>query len=430
MKDNFVFKTIRRKLTLLCTGITVSILIAMSFTYLHISEASLQSNHFLSFKDSMSSFIYNLEQQTVITHDWLLATQSNGGFFVQIKDNGEDLLFNTRAEKEKRQELFDYAKAAGSEDSEVPQQGSPGTSRHFEFKFKYDNNLYYGCTAKLYKNNGSLDIIAVTSVSPLTRQINRQRLLFIIVNLSAAAALFIFAYFFTGKLLKPIEENQRNQNQFIAAASHELRTPLAAMLSCACACQKADSNQKDGFLATIQSEGMRMSRLINDMLTLSKTDNHTFDIEKAEWEPDTLLLNTYEAFEQMAKQKSITLTVSLPEEASVPCLLDRERIMQVLSILVDNALSYTPYKGHVTLSMELKDSLIIYSIADNGIGIPKEERENIFKRFYRIDKARNQKEHFGLGLSIALEIVSAHQGSLLVTDTPDGGSTFIVQIPV
>jgi len=270
----------------------------------------------------------------------------------------------------------------------------------------------------------------VSPATTLEQQIFRQRIIFLIIDLAAAFLLSVFAYYFTGKLLKPIAQSREDQIQFIAAASHELRTPLAIILSCASAAKKADSEEKSGFLDTIHFEGMRMSRLIGDMLLLSKTDNHTFHINKIECNPDTILLNSFESFETLAKEKSIKLRVILPDESAKYCFLDYERIQQVLSILIHNALSYTSCNGHVTLSMEVQDDFISYSVADDGIGIPDEEKKHIFKRFYRVDHSRNEKEHFGLGLSIAYEIIQAHQGSILVSDTPGGGSTFTVKLPL
>lgn len=176
-----------------------------------------------------------------------------------------------------------------------------------------------------------------------------------------------------------------------------------------------------------------MSRLIDDMLFLSKADNYVFDIHKSQIEADTLLLNSYEAFEIMAKEKNITMHIKLPEQEVPTILSDSERLSQVIAILVHNAVSYTGGGGTITLTLEESDSkgnhCLSFIIADNGIGIPDEEKEHIFKRFYRSDKSRSDKNHFGLGLCIASEIIAALNGTIQVTDTPGGGSTFTVTIP-
>lgn len=143
-------------------------------------------------------------------------------------------------------------------------------------------------------------------------------------------------------------------------------------------------------------------------------------------EADTLLLETYEAFEPLAAKKQIRLNVQLPEELLPPCVCDPERIRQVLAILLHNAISYTPEHGTIHLALSFEKQRFCFQVSDNGIGIPDGEKSRIFERFYRADQSRSQKDHFGLGLSIAQEIVSAHQGQIMVKDTPGGGSTFLV----
>ena len=112
-----------------------------------------------------------------------------------------------------------------------------------------------------------------------------------------------------------------------------------------------------------------------------------------------------------------------------PCSCDQERIRQVLAILLDNALCYTSPGGRVCLGLSFEQNSFSFSVADNGPGIPAEEKKLIFERFYRSDPSRSDREHFGLGLCIASEIIKAHQGRLTVSDTPGGGSTFTVQLP-
>ena len=169
-----------------------------------------------------------------------------------------------------------------------------------------------------------------------------------------------------------------------------------------------------------------MSKLIDDMLLLTTADTGGWSIKAAPVEPDTLLLNLYEAFLPVAAEKNISLSITLPEEAVPTITGDKERITQVLSILLHNALSYTPQKGSVRLILACHGKNICFSVEDNGPGIPDAEKEQIFERFYRSDRSRSKKGHFGLGLCIAAEIVHAHHGRILIKDTPGGGSTFMV----
>lgn len=169
-----------------------------------------------------------------------------------------------------------------------------------------------------------------------------------------------------------------------------------------------------------------MSRLIDDMLTLSGTDSSHFTIQKTEVELDTLLLSVYEKFEPLAIEKGISLHISLPDALIPPCLCDQGRIEQVLSILLDNALSYTPSGGKIFLSLQSSSNQMILRVADTDIGIPDSEKKAVFDRFYRCDKSHKDKAHFGLGLCIAQEIIHLHKGRLWVEDTPEGGATFVI----
>ena len=269
----------------------------------------------------------------------------------------------------------------------------------------------------------------LSSLAGLEKQIREQRFLFLLIDSFTVALLFLFSFFFTGKLLAPIEESRKKQLSFVAAASHELRTPLSVILSSLECCHQASPDEVAGFLATIEKQAALMKSLVNDLLTLSASDSGQLVLSRSTAELDTLLLDTFEAFEPLAARKSITMSVSLPEEALTPYSCDEMRIRQVLSILIQNAISYTPAGGHIHLALSVRKHQYLFSVADNGPGIADADKEHIFERFYRAEKSRNTKGHFGLGLSIACEIVTAHHGHLWVTDTNGGGSTFFIGLP-
>ena len=277
-------------------------------------------------------------------------------------------------------------------------------------------------------DSSMLEIIVLSSLKPLERQIREQRIRFLLIDIAATVLLGIFAWFFTGILLRPIKENQQKQAMFVAAASHELRTPLSVILSAAECCKGADPEKQAGFIKTIYQEGLRVSSLVSDMLTLSQSDSHHFPIQKEPTELDTLLINSYESFEPLAREKSILLSIALPEEALPLCTADPERISQVVAILLHNAISYTPEHGRITLSLTHTRDHFTIQVQDNGIGISDEDKKKIFDRFYRVEKSRSRKDHFGLGLSIAYEIVKAHEGTITVSDTKEGGSCFTVTL--
>lgn len=415
----------------MCAGITTLILLAMSCGYLYISERGLQKNNFTSFQNDMNTLISNLEQQSVITHEWLTKMEDRGKYRIQIIDNGVPFLFNERNDEETR-ELFQTAWEQYEAQFEAEPVYSDYYTFHTEFPFSSAGARaadYYACVAISERNTGYLQVLILASLSPLKAQIQTQRLLFLGLNFIAIIAISLFSWYFTGQLPKPLRENQQKQIQFISSASHELRTPLAVILSCVSASKQANGPERTQFLDSIQSEGMRMSRLIDDMLFLTRADQNRWTIKAMPAELDTLLLDTFEAFEPMAAEHSIRLSVNLPEDRIPPCTCDRERIRQVLTILLHNALSYTPAGGRVRLSLVYEDKYFRFTVADTGIGIPDAEKEQVFERFYRSEQSRSQKDHFGLGLCIAREIAEAHQGRVQVTDTPGGGATFTLTLP-
>ncbi|MEH2957253.1 HAMP domain-containing sensor histidine kinase [Candidatus Merdisoma sp. JLR.KK006] len=422
-----MFRKVHLRLAALCAGITFFILAVMSWGYLYISEKSLKSSSFTAFQNEMEDIADTLMVSSILTWDQLSRIENQGTYSIQVLDNGTPLLFNRKPSPEQTV-LFEMAWNYYQEHFQILSlEPGPFSCTEFDFSSKgLGSSDYYGCAIITERNGGSLEIMILMPLTALQQQIHTQRLLFALLTALTAAALFLFSWHFTKRLLRPLEENQQRQTQFIAAASHELRTPLAVILSCTSASRYGNEEERAHFLDSIQSEGSRMSGLIEDMLLLTHMENHTWTIEKRPTELDTLLLETFEAFEPVAAEKSIRLFIELPEHSLPPCSCDPERIRQVLSILLHNGISYTPSNGQIHLSLTFDARGYRMQVADNGIGIPDSEKAHIFDRFYRADQARSKKGHFGLGLSIASEIIKAHQGKILVGDTPGGGSTFTI----
>lgn len=453
-----MFKKVHIRLTLLCAGITTIIMIIMSCSYLYVSEKNLYKNQMYSFQNDMNTISTNLEQQSVISMEWLSKMESQGNYTFFLLDNGIPFLYNTLDSSGKNvllEECLNHYRQSVIVDAANSSSMSPYVSYHTESEFISPSleKKYFYSVLILGRSSSSLQVIVLSSLDKLESQIEQQRRLFIIIDLVTILLLAVFSWFFTGILLKPIMENQEKQVQFVSSASHELRTPLAVILSSAECCLETDPDKKAGFLNTIINEGMRMKSLIDDMLTLSSSDNHRFSIEPAPTEMDTLIMDSYEAFDPLAKEKNLSLSVELPEKSLPLCICDKNRISQVVSILLHNAISYTPASGSspgasptdasgtasgdslidasgtVKLSLDYRRERFFISVSDSGIGISDEEKKKIFDRFYRAEKARSAKGHFGLGLSIANEIIKSHYGSLSVKDSPEGGALFIVELP-
>lgn len=432
-----MFKKLHRQMTIFASLITSGILILMAVSCLVISERGLTHNTYERFLNNGNSCVAYLENQTVLSHKWILEAKQEYKVEFRIRNNGKKLYFDkldTESRNQDKKEddlssvenmLTEAARISREEQGlDVDYMGSLSLSKTVYF----ETSDFYACTALIPKGSGVLSLVLVYPLDGLKTQIFHQRVWFGGMVLLAVLALVTFSWFFTGKMLRPLEENQRKQTQFIASASHELRSPLAVILSSVQA-MESDWENAGRFLKTIKSEGDRMSRLIGDMLSLANADNKSWSIMKTDCELDTLLLDTYEKYQPILHGKKISLKVVLPEEPLSICKCDSARISQVLGILLDNGASYVSAGGRMEMGVKENEKYFQLYVQDNGPGISDENKEAVFRRFYRADPARKEKQHFGLGLCIAREIVTLHKGSIRILDTPGGGSTFVIRLP-
>ncbi len=434
-----MFRKAHLLFTLLCGGSTTAIMIIMSLFYLSVSEKSLYDNQFRSFQNDVSTITASLEESNAVSMQWLARIEAQNGYYIFVTDNGTPFLYNDlHSDIDSTSHLLSESLDVYSSLFEVENLDPEGTTYsgiwHFEYEFTSPSTggSFYASLIDIERNNALSQFIILCPLSSLSSSIVSQRLLFLLIDLCAVIVLFAFSWFFTGKLLKPLQENHEKQLQFVAAASHELRTPLSVILASNECCQTASEEERAGFSQTIRGEGKRMNHLIDDMLTLAHSGMNRFQIKQKPVELDTLCLNAYEAFEPLCEQKGVELSLQLPDAPLVRCNCDPDRIAQVLSILLHNALSYTPEGGQMKLSLFYRKERRTYFeivMADTGIGISDAEKPHIFDRFYRAEKSRSTKEHFGLGLSIAYEIVTGHHGKISVHDNPVGGSIFTVRLP-
>lgn len=427
-------------LTLLNGCITTLILVIMTLACLVISENNMMQGRISSYPRDIYPIASYIEQQDIISGTWLSQLESNNQYYISLMDNGAEFLYNVNRELsvDDRQQVLGAAWKLYRDDSVAKTMHNLSlNSSYVSYIMDYKNDTgaasstYYCFVINIEKNHSTLEMLLAAPLDDIREQITKQRFLFLGIITLALIAIWSFAWIFTGKLLNPIEANRLRQNQFIAAASHELRTPLAVILSCA---EAGLTRSEIPELMTIKSESLRTSRLLGDMLTLLSCDTGHLDIQPESTPLDTLVLNACEAFENIAAAKHIRITASLPDNVLPDCMCDSGRITQVLTILLHNAVSYTPEGGTVCLSVAYSGSLhkanrhFEIRVSDTGVGISDEEKAKIFDRFYRSEKARSDKNHFGLGLSIAYDIITAHHGTIAVADTPGGGTTFIITL--
>lgn len=414
-----MFDKLRWKLTAFNSVITSGIMICLVLLCLSLSERNTKDQTYKNFTDTVYAVSSYLEVQNQISDEWLRQMEADPNVHISVLDAGMPLFSMTLSpEKEKLEPVFQTA-------WEIAQLPSGKNGYRL---FSMDG--YYAAAYRIEKQDSMVDLILLYSLDQMEAGIQNQRVLVFLASSAAVFVLVIFSWLFTGKMLRPIQENQRRQTEFIAAASHELRTPLAAILSAASAMERAEPMQRSQFSDMIHREGNRMSRLIGDMLTLSSSDSKGWALQKQPVELDMLLLEVYEAHYPLAKEQGIELTLSLYEQ-NVPSMnLDRDGINQVLSILLDNARYHTPTPGKIELELTVHRKNVQIRVSDTGPGVPDDEKRRIFERFYRSEKSRSHRGHFGLGLSIAVEIVKKHNGRIWVQDATIGGAEFVVELPL
>lgn len=427
-----MFKKFHIQMTFFCTTIVSLVIVIMTISYLSISESSMDSINYANFQTNCNTALTYLSEQNVISHQWVSTTEHNNQFIIQVYDNQLPLSVTTLRLNENELSIIEKIKKRSVESHTLDVESEYSNQRlmkKVEFRMTIDKEKYYIATALVSKIEGSMGVVIFQPLSIYQDAILKQRLIFFSIDVVSILLLGAFSWFFTSRMIKPLEQSRRQQTRFIASASHELRSPLTVMLSSLSAMKKGNPDEARHFADTIESEGRRMSHLIDDMLSLANADNKTWILKPEPVELDTLLLNVYEKYEPLAADNGYQLNISLPEEITEKCVCDGLRIEQVLSILIDNAFSYSPVGSCISLSLIDRSNKQELRVADNGPGIAAEDRAHVFERFYRGDVSHTKKEHFGLGLSIAKEIIHLHKGTIFLDET-NSGACFVIQLPL
>lgn len=222
---------------------------------------------------------------------------------------------------------------------------------------------------------------------------------------------------------------QQTKADFVANVSHELKTPLTLIkgFTETLDMEPFDSEIKS-YIATIMRHTDRMIALVRDLLTLSRIEQ-AGKIEAKPIDPQTLIEQIIFLFNTEAKEKGIAIRFESPE--TCPNILGDESMLEIaLSNLIDNAVKYTPEGGEIRVEILPRKDKISIAVADNGIGIPKEDQNRIFERFYTVDKSRSKTLYgTGLGLSIVKHIAMLHSGEIVVESEPGAGSRFELTLP-
>lgn len=233
--------------------------------------------------------------------------------------------------------------------------------------------------------------------------------------------------------ISELKHLERVRSEFVANVSHELKTPVTAVKGFAETLLSGalyNFRAAEEFVNIIYEEAERLSRLIHDLLELSKIESKGFRLRIEPVELDREITRIVDKLKPQFIKKGLALSTDLPPEPVI-VKADRDQIEQVLLNLLDNSLKYTPSGGEVEVSLRREGNEAVVAVRDTGIGIPREDLPRIFERFYRVDKARSRKlGGTGLGLSIVKHIVEAHRGRVWVESELGKGSTFYFSLPL
>lgn len=434
-----MIRRLRRRLTLLMTLLTASVLAGALFVTWRLSEGQYQASAEALFQNHFSALCDRLADASSVTDTWLAEQEQGSGCLLFLKDNGASLHYpGSLTSQTPRAELEILVQEAADQFLDFTKRDSVGAVLRQEVFGTMAGNAedsYFMALSLLPRGNQGehLMVASLQNKDFLAQHLILSALQYTGLWVVGSALLAWISFWLTGKALAPTSQTLRQQKEFIAAASHELRSPLTVIKA---SLQAMDENlpsaQKTGFLHNIQAESDRMSRLIDDLLLLANGDLGNLPAHLSPLAPDNLCIEIYDQFYLVAREKEHPFALSLPEQTLPDIQADEERLRQLLSILLNNAMDHTPSGTPIQLVLSTNDKhgTVIFSVVDRGPGISDEAKQHIFDRFYRADESRTSKHNFGLGLSVARELARLHGATLSVHDTPGGGATFTLTFSV
>ncbi len=284
-------------------------------------------------------------------------------------------------------------------------------------------------TVPIYNRSGALDGFIQTGKSLEARDRSLRTLALVMASGGLVGLLLAMAggLVVAGVAIRPVRRSFERQREFVADASHELRTPLTVIRTNAETLSVIAP--QDDAVEDIVAESKYMTRLLDDLLVLAGSDQEGIELSLARVDLADLARSAGRAAARLASDAGLTFDAVV--DGALMVRADAERLREVLLILLDNAVKYTPSGGRITLRARKERGEAIVGVDDTGVGVPFDEIPRLFDRFYRVDKARSRAlGGAGLGLSIAREIMDAHGGSLQFRSEPGKGSTVTMRLPL
>ena len=425
-----IFGSSSRKLTLLYSIVMIIFLVVLIFAMHKTMEWSITSEQARELMDTASNVAeaqeYFNQHPEIVLDDTIAYKSTNDRLFFYVFDNEGRLLNFARASFRIEPFILDTIAQEKVEPGGVTVFSKPGSENTRKARIML--------TAQQVRDDEGNATQTVYVGKDVTAMYNgMEKATYALAFLGAIALIIatIVGHILSGKAMIPLRQAYEKQRQFAADASHELRTPLAVVMASAELLQN-DPSIKSPFLRQViddvRDEVKKMTKLVSDLLVVARSDNKALKLKPQKFNLSALIEQTARLMQPLAEQKKIDLQAeNLPK---VEIQADEQKIRQLVLILVDNAVKYTPDGGRVSVRYESTEKgRVRFSVSDTGIGIAKEDQAKVFDRFYRVDKARSREMGGnGLGLAIAQEIVHLHKGRIWIQSELGQGTTFFVEL--
>jgi signal transduction histidine kinase len=427
MSEN-IFGKSRRKLTMLYSLVMIVFLAVLIFAMHQSMEWSIRSEQARELWDTADNVAeaqkYLNQHPELVIDDTVAYKSTNDRLFFYVFDEDGRLLNFARASFRIEPFILDVMSQWKANEGEMVVVSKPNENAH--------KTKLMMTSLKINEPGMPAQTVYVgKDVTALYNGMEKATMIMAVLGLLALIIATIVGHLLSGKAMVPLKAAYEKQRQFAADASHELRTPLAVVMASADLLQN-DPSIKSPFLKQViedvRDEVKKMTKLVSDLLVVARSDNKALKLKPSKFDMGGVTAQVARLMQPLAEQKQITLVAEKMPKVLVQA--DEQKIRQLVLILVDNALKYTPEGGKVTVEFrKAEKGRICLAVSDTGIGISKEDQEKVFDRFYRVDKARSREMGGnGLGLAIAQEIVNLHQGKISIQSELGKGTTFLVEL--
>jgi len=418
---------LRINLTLMNTGVLIGLLLFISIFLYVILSIDIETNENNNLKIYCSQLANNVEYLERQQNSQNVTEEEKQGYaeYTQslIKNNISYAIFN------QNYKVLDKSPSIPMEENQLIQIAThyfnENRDRYLISNFKSGETDYKVCTYMVVNKNGELKIIqAMKNMEPERNLLDNAFRMIGVTALVGASLSFLGGYFLSGRSLIPIKKNVKRQQEFLADASHELRTPIAVIqtnLEVVKASGEETVNSQMIWVDNAYDEVKRMHRIVEDLMFLARADCGDVVVFREPIDLTYLIKDVTEKMAPLAGKKGIYFINTLEDDLIMTG--DEKQITQLLVILLDNAIKYSNENQSIQMVGKRTTQGLTVEVTDQGIGIPANEIDHVFQRFYRVDKARSRTEGgTGLGLSIAKWIVDEHHGEIIIESEENKGT--------